>query len=351
MRRSLVLGLLAPVIAVLGLSVPSLAATPALSSAYSVPMQGQGVVVGTRQQPQLRLRLTSTDNSNWILEIALNPTQGGSSRAIGVGLDGTFVLGTPGTPLANGNATGTLDQTGKGDVKLIDSKTGVSLDVPFSADATGTIKANVSGQWPQTPSTQPASPQPQKAQPSNHFFWYLARASGLVSYMLLFVSMCMGAVFKSRRTGWGGGKWRTLDLHQFTGLLGLALMFLHVFSLLGDKYFNYTIPQLLVPMASPYRPLPIAVGIIAFYISLVAIVTWLMRKSIGNRAWKLIHSAAVALFLLGLIHGIASGSDTSAPWVEILYAVTGGVAVFVGLSQLIRPNRRAAPDSLASARP
>ncbi len=351
MRRSLLFGLLIPVTAVLALSAPLLAATPAVSSA-SIPMQGQGVVVGTRYQPQLRLKLSSADGSQWLLEIALNPTQsrGSSGSVATVGLDGTYVLGTPGAPLSSGVATGSLDQTGQGDIKLTDSKTSTSLDVPFSADSTGSIKANVNGQWPQLPSAQPVT-QPAKTQPANHFFWYLARASGLVSYLLLFVSMCSGAIFKSGRANWGGGKWRTLDLHQFTGVLGLGLMFLHVFSLLGDKYFNYTLVQLLVPMTSPYRPFPIALGIIAFYISLVAIVAWFMRKSIGNRGWKIMHAAAVAVFLLGLIHGIASGSDTSSIWVQLLYAVSGGAAVFVGLSQLLKRRRPAEPDTLVAAQP
>ncbi len=352
MRRRLLFGLLVPVVAVLALSAPLLAATPAVSSA-SVPMQGQGVVVGTRYQPQLRLKLSSADGSRWLLEIALNPTQtrGSGGSVATVGLNGTYVLGPPGAPLSSGTAIGTLDQTGQGDIKLTDSKTSTSLDVPFSADSTGSIKANVNGQWPQIPSAQPATPPPAKTQPANHFFWYLARASGLVSYLLLFVSMCLGAVFKSGRASWGGGKWRTLDLHQFTGVLGLGLMFLHAFSLLGDKYFNYTLVQLLVPMTSPYRPFPIALGIIAFYISLVAIVAWLMRKSVGNRGWKVMHAAAVAVFLLGLIHGIASGSDTSSIWVQLLYAVSGGAAVFIGLSQLLKRRRPAEPDTLVAAQP
>jgi DMSO/TMAO reductase YedYZ heme-binding membrane subunit len=333
--RRLIAAVMLPVIAIAVFATPSLAASAPATSQRSISMQGQGSVVGTRQQPQLRLKLSATDSSGWLLELSLEPVQTGGSRSISLlGLDGTFTLGLSGTPLSSGTASGTIGQTGLGDVRLTEAKTGTSLDVPFTVDPTGTVTADVNGQWPALPSSQPNTPQASKPQPANHFFWYLSRVSGLISYILLFLSLCLGVAFKSRNPRWGGGRWRMLDLHQFLAVVGLALIVLHVFSLLGDRYFNLNLAQLLVPMASPYRPVPMAIGIIAFYASVAAVIAWYTRKSLGNRGWRILHSLAVVVFLLGLIHGIASGTDTTSVWVRLLYAVTGGVTVFAGLLQI-----------------
>ena len=346
MWRRYLPSLLLPVLAVAVLTTPSLAADTSPSSTRTVSMQGQGSIVGTQQQPQLRLKFSAVDSSGWLLELALDPAQaGGTSRSLSVlGLDGTFVLGISGKPLSAGKAAGTMDQTGHGDIKVTDSKTSTSLDVPFSAGLNGTITADVAGQWPTVPSAQATAPVAPETQPANHFFWYLSRVAGLISYILLFLSLCLGMAFKSQRSAWGGGRWRMLDLHQFLAVLGLALVGLHVFSLLGDKYFSLSLSQLLIPMASPYRPVPMAIGILGFHASLVAVIAWYLRKSIGNRAWRILHSSAIVVFLLGLVHGITSGTDTSSLWVQLLYTISGGVAVFAGLLQMSRFLKRPAPN-------
>ena len=323
----------------------------ATASATTISMQGQGVIVGSYEQPELRLKFNAADGSGWLLEMTLAPAQSsrGGRGANAVNLDGSFVLGLVNMPLSNGAATGTMDQTGRGDIKLSDPKASTSLEVPFSVGLNGSITADVSGQWPSVPTAQTPAGQPANAQPTNHFFWYLSRAAGLVSYVLLFLSMCLGVAFKSRRPGLGGGRWQVLDLHKFLAVLGLAFIGLHVFSLIGDNYFHLTLGQLLVPMASPYRPAAVTVGIIAFYAAVVATVTWYARKLIGGGAWRLFHSLAVFVFLLGLIHGVASGTDTPSLWVELLYAMTGAVTAFIGLNQLARFLSRPKRDAVGAS--
>jgi len=338
-----------PVAAIAMVFVPLQSAQgAATASLTTISMQGQGAIVGNYAQPELRLKFSAADGGGWLLEMALDPAQSSmSGSGLNVlGLDGTFVLGLVNMPLSNGTATGTMDQSGRGDIKMSDPKTSTSLDVPFSIGVTGSITADVSGQWPTVPTAQTTASQLVNTQPANHFFWYLSRAAALVSYILLFLSMCLGVAFKSRRPRWGGGRWQVLDLHKFLAVLGMAFIGLHIFSLLGDSYFHFTPSQLLVPMASPYRPLPITLGIIAFYAAVIAAVTWFARRYIGGRAWRVFHSLAVLVFVLGLIHGVASGTDTSSLWVQLLYAVTGAITVFIGLSQLgrllSRPKHQAA---------
>ena len=351
MLRSWSRSLSAAIGTILAVVLPATVSASTPISTTIVPMHGQGSEVGTQYQPQLRLKLAAADSSGWLLELALNPgqTQTGSGGIAVLNLSGTFVLGTSGRPLSHGTVSGTIDRSGQGDLRLADAATSTSLEVPFSISSSGTISSSAKGQWPIDPTNAIPRKAPSNPQPANHFFWYLSRTSGMLSYILLFVSLCLGVAFRSQRKSLGGGSWRILDLHKFLAVLGLALLALHVFSLLGDKYSKLTLSQLLIPMISAYRPVPIAIGIIAFYISMIAVVAWSLRGSIGNRAWRVIHASAIVVFILGLAHGVASGTDTSSLWTHLLYAITGGLAVFAGLLQLSRRLRPAAPVNAVPA--
>lgn len=341
MWRKYLAAVFLPVLAILVFAGPSLAAANGTSPALTVPMQGQGSVVGNEDQPQLRLKLTSTDSSGWLLEIAVNPAPGSSVSVLG--LNGTFVLGPPGDPLSKGAAVGTIAQSGQGELKLTGSNGSTSLDVPFTIASNGTVTTDVTGQWPALPVPQTVSPQSSQAaatQPNNHFFWYLSRTAALVCFISLFLSICLALLFKSGRSEWGGGHWRVLDLHKFLAMLGIAFLGLHIFSLLGDAYFSYSLGQLLVPMASPYRALPVAMGVLAFYASVIGLIIWRTKKFIGSRAWRVFHAGATIVFLLALVHAITSGTDTGLLGVQILYVATGGIAVYAGLQQLTRALRR-----------
>jgi predicted ferric reductase len=156
----------------------------------------------------------------------------------------------------------------------------------------------------------------------NHTFWYLSRAAGLCAYVVLVVNMALGLALSMPLLERWVMKWRIFDLHQFTGLMVVGLLALHVFVLLGDQYLGYTVPQLLVPFLSPYRPLSIALGVFGLYLTLVVTFTFYVRRQIGQRTWRLIHYGSFAVFALGLLHGILSGTDTGATWAIAIYAVS-----------------------------
>ena len=75
------------------------------------------------------------------------------------------------------------------------------------------------------------------ASPS-HFFWYLSRTSAMLAYILLFINIVLGLGLKTRFLDKLTARWLSFDLHQFTALLAISLIFLHVFTLLGDKYLS-----------------------------------------------------------------------------------------------------------------
>jgi DMSO/TMAO reductase YedYZ heme-binding membrane subunit len=53
-----------------------------------------------------------------------------------------------------------------------------------------------------------------------------------------------------------------------------------------------------------------------------------VRRQIGQRAWRTIHYLTFLGFVGATLHGITSGSDTSAPWATWAYLVPTAATVF-----------------------
>ena len=121
-------------------------------------------------------------------------------------------------------------------------------------------------------------------------FWYLSRASGFVSFALLWLSMASGLIITYTMARVWPATFTAFDLHQYTSLLGLVFAFFHVIILLGNQYVPYNLVQLFVPFVdAPYRPFWIALGQIGLYLSILVTFTFYIRKQMGNRLWHIIH--------------------------------------------------------------
>jgi hypothetical protein len=78
---------------------------------------------------------------------------------------------------------------------------------------------------------------------------------------------------------------------------------------------------------SHYRPLWMALGIVAGYLALAVWLSTELRPRIGYPWWRRLHGLAFAVYALATVHGLATGSDTRTLWGLGLYA---GSALVVG---------------------
>jgi len=160
-------------------------------------------------------------------------------------------------------------------------------------------------------------------------YWYLSRASGLVAFVMLWVSMASGLIITNKMARIWPGAFTAFDLHQYTSLLGLGFIGFHMLMLLGDQYIPYSLVQLLVPFASTdYRQVWVGLGQIGFYLTLLVTFTFYVRKQLGNHAWHAIHYLSYLVFALALLHGVTSGTDSGNGWVSLLYWL-GGISMLV----------------------
>lgn len=181
-------------------------------------------------------------------------------------------------------------------------------------------------------------------------YWYLSRGAGFVALGLLWISMMLGIGITNKLARLWPGIPPTMAIHEYTGLLGLFFAGFHALILLGDKYSQYRLVQLLMPFGSvQYRPTWVALGQLGFYVWIIIAVTFYIRKVIG-KTWRVIHYASFICYLIALIHGLASGTDTSMLWAQDFYWITGGSLLFL-LVYRILTSRKLARNSVVSQSP
>ena len=159
--------------------------------------------------------------------------------------------------------------------------------------------------------------------------WYVTRAAGLMAYWLLWLSTAWGIAVSSKIFDPALQGAFTYDFHQFTSLLAIGFVVLHVLVLLADRYLPFSLAAILVPFIAPYRPLWVGIGVIGFYLTLLVTITFYMRRRIGMKAFRTIHLLSYITFVFAAIHGLMAGTDSPLATTQLMYASTTLVIVFL----------------------
>ncbi|MCC7363740.1 MAG: hypothetical protein IT303_05175 [Dehalococcoidia bacterium] len=145
--------------------------------------------------------------------------------------------------------------------------------------------------------------------------WALSRASGLAAFAVLTASMVMGLLISTKAGDGILSRPFVFDMHQFLSVASLALIAVHVGSLLFDRLFGFTSLSVLVPFLYPHEPLAMSAGIIAAWLTAITTASFWVRSRIGQKRWRTLHYLTFLAYLGGLGHGIFAGSDTELPFV------------------------------------
>ena len=147
----------------------------------------------------------------------------------------------------------------------------------------------------------------------DQIWWYVARSGGIVALLLAGRAVVWGLALSTRITrGTPPPSW-LLALHRRLGGLAVAFTGVHVGGLLLDDYVDFGPTDVLVPLASEWRPGPVAWGIVSAYLLVAVQISSLLMKRIPRRWWKAIHGSSWVLLWSGLIHGATAGTDAGHP--------------------------------------
>lgn len=176
-------------------------------------------------------------------------------------------------------------------------------------------------------------------------FWYMARASGIVAWAMLSLGALWGVVLSTRLVGKRATPAWLLDLHRFFGAASVAFVAVHLAGLVADSYLHFGPAELLMPLASAWRPVAVAWGVVSLYLLLAVEITSLLRRHLPNRLWRRVHMTSFPLWVFSTIHLFAAGSDADNPLLQWAALGVTLAVVFAGTVRLLspKPDRRPAP--------
>ncbi len=167
-------------------------------------------------------------------------------------------------------------------------------------------------------------------------FWYLSRATAFVSLTILWLSMALGLGITNKMARLWPGAPAAFAIHEYVSLLGLAFASFHALILLGDHYINFSLAQILMPFSAlNYRPTWTGIGQLAFYLWLIVALSFYVRSKIGQKTWRSLHYLSFALYLMGLAHGLFTGTDSSASWAHWYYWFSAGSLLFLLIYRIV----------------
>jgi len=126
---------------------------------------------------------------------------------------------------------------------------------------------------------------------SPQFWWYVARATGLVAWALAIASVLWGVALATKALGNRPRAPWLLDLHRHLGGLTVLFVGAHIGALVADSYAHFGTADVLVPFASSWRPGAVAWGVVAFWLLLGIEVTSLLGRRVPKRWWRRVHTA------------------------------------------------------------
>lgn len=174
---------------------------------------------------------------------------------------------------------------------------------------------------------------------NSQIWWHLARASGIVGWLLLTASVIWGILTPAKLSKRQRPAW-SLDLHRWLAGLTIGFVAIHLVALMADSYVEFSLVDLFVPFASDWKPFPVALGVLATWLLVIIQATSLAMKRLPRSVWRKIHLTSYLTFFLTSLHGTLAGTDAT----NLIYQGTSIAAltavIFTTLYRVMTRRRR-----------
>jgi predicted ferric reductase len=187
---------------------------------------------------------------------------------------------------------------------------------------------------------------------NEQIWWYFSRSSGMVAGILLVLSLVWGAFMATRalrpldRPAW------MLAMHRWFSGLAVVGVVVHLAALVADNYVRFGVKELLVPMASSWKPGAVAIGVVATYLFVLVQATSLAMKRLPKRLWRSIHLTSYVMTWMVFMHAGLAGTDVSNRVYQVVALLLAIIAVTATMLRVILGrfgDRRAGSRNLAAA--
>jgi hypothetical protein len=156
--------------------------------------------------------------------------------------------------------------------------------------------------------------------------WYLSRSGGLISFLLLYLSIFFGVAIRLPFLKKITKPIYSFSIHRWLSVQALIFALIHSLVLLTDKYLKFSFKDIFVPFASTYKPEMITLGVLGMYSMIALLLTSYFRKFISYRIWRLAHFLNIVLYAVAFTHAFYLGTDLKAGLMR---------EIFIGLNILL----------------
>jgi sulfoxide reductase heme-binding subunit YedZ len=153
-----------------------------------------------------------------------------------------------------------------------------------------------------------------------HLFWITSRAAGAAALFLSSAGVCVGLLLSGRFVRGRGADLR--PLHEALSLATIAALVVHGLSLVGDKYINLSLVDVVVPFAGGYKTGWTSLGIVAAWALVLLGPSYYLRRAIGQKRWVKLHRFTAVAWIAGIVHALGEGTDAGSAWFVLLIATT-----------------------------
>jgi sulfoxide reductase heme-binding subunit YedZ len=185
--------------------------------------------------------------------------------------------------------------------------------------------------------------------------WYLGRGFGVSALVIFSLVTALGLLVRGGRPLPGLPRFALTSIHRSLSLAGLALVGVHVLTLLADPYAQLRLADVVLPFLGRRRPMWLGLGTLALDLVVLLVVSSLVRDRIGLRAWRALHWLAYACWPVAVLHAAGNGTDRSRGWLQLIevccvISVAAALLVRLAVRQGPRPRPVQPPPGLAGLR-
>lgn len=179
-------------------------------------------------------------------------------------------------------------------------------------------------------------------------WWHLARASGIVGWLLLTATVLWGILTPAKLSDRQRPAW-FLDLHRWLAGLTIGFVAIHLAALLADSYVEFDIIDLVIPFASDWKPFPVALGVLATWLLIIVQATSVAMRRLPRSLWRKIHLTSYVAFFSTSLHGTLAGTDAGNPLYQTTTIGALAAVIFTTLYRIM--TRRKPPRSRTTIKP
>jgi methionine sulfoxide reductase heme-binding subunit len=144
---------------------------------------------------------------------------------------------------------------------------------------------------------------------SSTALWYVSRATGAVSLLLLTAVMVLGILVTRKTKLPGMPSFAVSGLHRNLSLLSTAFVTVHVLTAIADGYVTIPLTAAVIPLTSSYERFWLGLGAVGFDLMLASLITSLLRRHLSRTAWRTVHLAAYLSWPVAWFHSYFVSGD------------------------------------------